>query len=111
MTETLASYDWLPYERDAVAPSHPDRLATVALLRGMRPAPIDSCRVLELGCATGANVIPMALTLPGGRFVGIDLSRRQIEEGQQYLNRLGLKSIELRHGSILDMNRGDGEFD
>lgn len=110
MTETLASYDWLPYERDAIAPSHPDRLATVALLRGMTPAPVEACRVLELGCATGANLIPMALTLPGSRFLGIDLSRGQIDEGKQLLGRLGLQNIELRHASILDFTH-DGEFE
>ena len=40
--------------------THPDRLATIALLYGMAPRPVDRCRVLELGCGDGSNLIPMA---------------------------------------------------
>ena len=42
-------------------------------------AAIDTCRVLELGCATGGNLLPMAETLPAAQFVGVDLSDAQIE--------------------------------
>lgn len=72
------SYDEVPYESYPFAQTHPDRLATVATLLGLRPAPVEQCRVLELGCAGGGNLIPMALTLPESTFVGIDLSARQI---------------------------------
>src|SRR5262249_10589850 len=58
------SYDEVPYESYPFSQTHPDRLATVATLFGMRPAPVDRCRVLELGCAAGGNLIPMALALP-----------------------------------------------
>ena len=40
--------------------THPDRLAAMAQLFGMRPAPVTACRVLELGCGDGANPIPAA---------------------------------------------------
>ena len=43
--------------------SHPDRLATNAWLFGMDPAPVAECRVLELGCGAGQNLIPMAYVL------------------------------------------------
>ena len=68
------SYDETPYEGGAIATAHPDRLCTVGRLFGMSPGEVRSCRVLELGCADGGNLIPMALALPGSEFIGVDLS-------------------------------------
>src|SRR3954452_6960255 len=58
------AYDEVPYRSYPYAQSHPARLATVATLLGMRPAAVAKCRVLELGCCTGGNIIPMAEQLP-----------------------------------------------
>lgn len=105
------SYDAVPYSVSAFAQTHPDRLATIATLFGMRPAPADGCRVLELGCALGGNLIPMALASPGSSYVGIDLSERQIAEGRKTVEALGLRNIELRAMSILDVDDSFGRFD
>src|SRR5262249_50612084 len=100
------SYDEVPYESLPFAQTHPDRLATVATLFGMRPAPADRSRVLELGCAAGGNLIPMALALPQSRFLGTDLSGRQIADGQKVVGALGLTNIELKHLSITEVDAG-----
>ena len=89
------SYDVLPYPRMAFVATHPDHAATLGTLLGLTPTPIDRCRVLELGCASGANLIPMAQTLPATQFVGIDLSARQIAMGQADIETLGLTNITL----------------
>ena len=60
MTSLPSTYDEIPYESQSFSQSHPDRLATIATLFGMTPPPVQRCRVLELGCAMGANLIPMA---------------------------------------------------
>jgi SAM-dependent methyltransferase len=112
MSDTLrASYDELPYVSRPGYTTHPDCLATVATLFGMRPAHPDRCRVLELGCATGGNLIALAEALPGSHFVGIDLSPRHVEEGQAVVRALGLANAELKALSILDIDDGFGEFD
>jgi methyltransferase-like protein/SAM-dependent methyltransferase len=112
MSEALqATYDELPYISQPRYATHPDCLATVATLLGMRPAPPDRCRVLELGCATGGNLIALAEALPGSRFVGIDLSPRQVAQGQAVVRALGLTNAELRALSILDVDDTFGEFD
>jgi len=105
------SYDAVPYNSYPFPRTHPGHLAAVATLFGMKPAPIDRCRVLELGCAGGGNLIPMALTLPASRFVGVDLSARQIADGQKLAAELALDNIHLRHLNILDVDQGLGPFD
>ncbi|MCM3902743.1 MAG: glycosyltransferase family 39 protein, partial [Pyrinomonadaceae bacterium] len=59
----------------------------------------------------GDNLIPMALVLPNARFVGIDLSGRQIEQGQRQVSALGLTNIELRRYDIADIDASWGKFD
>ena len=112
-TEAAAasSYDAVPYSVHAFAQTRPDRLATVAALFGLESPDPQQCRVLELGCASGGNLIPMAAGNPQSRFVGIDLSARQIADGQAVLRELGLGNVELREGSILDIDDSLGQFD
>lgn len=62
--------------------THPDRLAAMAILHGLSPAPVEQCRVLEIGCNEGANLIPMAYAIPTSEFAGFDLARLRIERGQ-----------------------------
>ena len=105
------SYDALPYESHPYSATHPDHLATIAKLFGMQAADVDSARVLELGCAAGGNLIPLAVAIPTATFVGVDLSKRQINDGWELIERLGLKNIELQHRSIADISAKDGKFD
>jgi methyltransferase-like protein/SAM-dependent methyltransferase len=104
-------YDQVPYPSLSYSQSHPDRLATLATLLGLRPAPVQRCRVLELGCAVGGNLIPMAYGLPESEFLGIDASARQIAEAQETVAALGLQNITFRHLDILDVDAGLGRFD
>jgi SAM-dependent methyltransferase/methyltransferase-like protein len=105
------SYDEIPYGSNVFSYSHPDRLATLATLLGMSPPSVDRCRVLELGCGTGTNLICMAVTLSQSRFVGIDLSPRQIAMGQEIVQTLGLTNVELKALSLMDVDEQFGQFD
>jgi SAM-dependent methyltransferase len=100
----------VPYPGQPFAQTHPDRLATVATLFGLQPAPPAACRVLELGCGDGGNLVPMAYVLPGSTFVGIDLSARAIERAAALTGALGLRNVEL-HRSDLTAVRNLGTFD
>ncbi|MGE3809527.1 MAG: methyltransferase regulatory domain-containing protein [Gemmataceae bacterium] len=105
------SYDQIPYESYPYAQTHPNRMATVAYLLGHRAPPIDRCRVLELGCANGSNLIPMAATFPHSEYLGIDLSGRQIDDGLRLLRKLALDNISLKRMSVLDVGAELGRFD
>ncbi len=111
MTDNRYIYDEIPYPSYAFTQSHPDRLATVATLLGMVPPPVTRCRVLELGCASGGNLIPMAYALPESEFIGIDLSGREVAEGQASIKTLGLPNITLKHLNILEVDVSLGQFD
>ena len=104
-------YDAVPYPNMTYAQTHPDVMATLATLLGMQPAPVTHCRVLEIGAAAGANLIPMADALPGSEFVGIDYSARQVKEGLALVTALGLENLSLRQMNILDVTPELGEFD
>jgi methyltransferase-like protein/SAM-dependent methyltransferase len=108
---TMNPYDLVPYISVPIPPSHPDRISVVARLFGMTPPNPQEARVLELGCASGGNLLPMAETLPGSTFVGIDLSQRQILAGQEMLRAAGLKNVTLEQKSVLDFRADAGPFD
>jgi cyclopropane fatty-acyl-phospholipid synthase-like methyltransferase/methyltransferase-like protein len=105
-----SSYDEIPYKGSALFLTYPDHLAALARLFGVSTPEVETCRVLELGCARGDNLIPMAVSLPEARFVGIDLSPRQIAEGRATIAELGLENIELRAQSIMDIGPELGQF-
>ncbi len=106
-----AAYDVLPYASVPFAQSHPDRLATLASLFGVAPAPVERCRVLELGCASGGNLIPMAASLPRSQFVGIDFSGVNIARGAGDIAALGLTNVELLQADIRSFDAGSEHFD
>jgi methyltransferase-like protein/2-polyprenyl-3-methyl-5-hydroxy-6-metoxy-1,4-benzoquinol methylase len=106
-----STYDEVPYIDETHPQTHPARLATVATVFGMTPPEVASCRVLELGCGNAGNLLSMAIGLPGARFVGIDLSARQIEQGRETVAALGLRNVDLRHGDICDVGSNWGTFD
>ena len=104
-------YDSLPYESIAFPETHPSHLCVLGRLLGLPAAEPRSASVLEIGCASGGNLIPMAWHLPQASLVGIDLSGAQIEQGLTLLSRLDLTNIELRQADILDLDEGIGQFD
>ncbi len=106
-----ADYDAFLYDDHPFAATHPDRLGTVAALFGMTPAPAERCRVLELGCGLGGNVVAMAAAMPGSSFVGVDASSRQIEAGRADAEALGLRNVRLLARDLRDLGEDVGEVD
>jgi SAM-dependent methyltransferase len=106
------TYDDVPYPGAAFPQTHPDRLATLARLFGGRPAAVERCRVLELGCGDGGNLIPMAYALPAASFVGIDLNAAAVDRGRARIEALGLANVRLDAGDIAALDpRELGRFD
>ena len=105
------SYDATPYTSHPFKATAPEHLAAVATLFGLQPPRVENARVLELGCAAGGNLIPHAQRHAAGHYVGVDLSKVQIDAGQQRLSALGLTNVSLHHMSISDISPALGQFD
>jgi methyltransferase-like protein/predicted O-methyltransferase YrrM len=110
-TATETNYDQVPYPSVPLRRTHPDQIASIAALFGLQSTPANVCRVLELGCADGANLIPMAASMPDSQFVGIDLSSAHIARGQSLVQQLGLTNLTLSHLSVMDVGPDFGVFD
>lgn len=104
-------YDAVAYPGHAFSQTHPTKLATIAHVHGMNPAPMAEMRVLELGCGSGGNLIPMALRFPRARFVGIDLSQRAIALARRNAGEFGLVNIAFEHRDIMAVSAELGRFD
>jgi len=108
----LASrYEEIPYDALPHRATHPARLASVATIAGHLAPRVDCCRVLEVGCSDGSNLIPMAVSLPRARFVGCDLSARAIVEGRRTIDALGLTNITLVEADLAALTAEHEKFD
>ena len=112
MTQPTArtSYDEVPYMGRVHYQTHIERSAIAAQLFEVKHPPLESARVLELGCGDGSNIIYMAAELPKATFIGIDASAVQIERGTAICDEAGLSNVELLVGDIATL-KDHGNFD
>ena len=101
-----------PYCAFPISWTAPEKLALASLLHGGPRLPLDHYRVLELGCANGANLLPMAWYRRHGEFTGLDGSALQIALATDSRDKLGLTNLRFVHGDFLSaINHLDGPFD
>lgn len=105
------AYDAVPYESFPYAHTHPDHVGAVARLFGLNAAPPSQCRVLEIGCAAGGNIIPLAASFPDIQVTGVDPSRVQVAEGEKRIAALGLTNARLHAVGAESVDSSFGEFD
>ncbi|TXL79511.1 methyltransferase domain-containing protein [Vineibacter terrae] len=111
LARTASHYDAVPYESYPFPLTHPARLAAIGRLFDLTPPPIRTARILEIGCAAGGNIIPLAAQLPDATCLGIDLSGVQVEQGQRRAAGMDLRNITLRRQSVTEIGSRDGPFD
>jgi SAM-dependent methyltransferase len=106
------AYDAVQYSNYPYAQTHPDRLATVAIMHGVEPPDPFHARVLELGCGAGGNLLAMATATPGIQAVGVDLAESAIAEAREAAAGVGLANIEFRREDVRSLTDGRlGTFD
>ena len=111
MSNDRTTYDTVPYPGHALAQAHPDRLATIATLFGMKPPEVRQCRVLELGCGDGLNLTSVALGLPEAQCLGVDLAATGIRRAHDRARHLGLSNVKFESIDLLEINADFGKFD
>ena len=105
--QLAARYERVPYPSRPQPSLHPERLAATARLFGLRPARVERCRVLEVGCADGSHLLPMAAQLPGSDFVGVDVAAPRIAQARAQVAALGLTNVRFELCGLEEL--GDGE--
>lgn len=111
LAQVAQSYDAMPYVSVGVKQSQPNRLAAIAQIFGLAAKPLAQARVLELGCANGGNLLPLALRFSQAEFVGVDISPVQIAYGKQQAEALHIKNLDLICCSVTDLPATLGQFD
>ncbi len=111
VAEIGRAYDALPYASGAFACTHPNRLGAIGYLHGLNCAKPSACRVLEIGCASGGNLLPIALNYPASEFVGVDLSSAHIAEARRAVDELAIKNVRLIRADIRALPQDVGRFD
>jgi len=107
----MTTYDQIPYSIHCYPSSAPEHMSAVAKLFGVSSAALSSARVLELGCASGGNLIPLAARYPQASFTGIDLSQKQIDTARSLVAELNLKNIEFEAKAIQNCSFKNQSFD
>ncbi len=109
--EIAQRYDTIAYAAQSNAHTHPRHLATVATLFGLEPPPVPTCRVLEVGCSDGGNLLPMAATLPDAHFIGCDLSGAAIALAERARAELGLSNVTFVQQDFAAFHDAPATFD
>lgn len=105
-------YDQLPYRSQPIEWTAPERLALASLLHGGPVPDLRTCRVLELGCSDGSNLLPLAFYRPNATFVGIDGAASAITSAKQRQQALQLTNIEFLQADFLSVqSQLSGQFD
>ena len=104
-------YEEVRYPGHAFPQTHPDRIAAIATLFGLDPVAPKRCRLLEVGCGDGGNLLGMAFGLPEASFVGFDLSRSAIALAQARADELGLANVRFEEIGIEDFDVPEASFD
>jgi len=109
--EYVDLYNEVFFESRPSPERHVTRLSTLAHLCGLKSPLASQARVLEIGCSTGANLIPMACAFPKSTFVGFDISSPQIEAAKGDSEVLQLKNIKFMVGDVRQDDLLSEKFD
>jgi len=99
-------YEALPFPE-----THPDHLGAIGTLFGLHPAPPARCRLLEIGTATGGNVLPMAASLPESRFVAIDRADESLAVARTHAEGARLENLALHLTDIREFHDEPASYD
>ncbi|RZA18100.1 MAG: methyltransferase domain-containing protein [Lysobacteraceae bacterium] len=105
------AYDVVDYPSHVHPQMHPSRLGAIARLHGIAAESPARCRLLEVGCGDGLQLLALAQAYPDARFIGIDLSSRAVERGDAMRIRLGLGNLQLVAADVTTWDPGAESFD
>ncbi len=91
--------------------SDPAVSAVAAKLSGLEVPHPRRARILEIGCSSGHNLIPLALRWPGSRFSGIDLAKQAIADARERAAAAWVGNVVFHCADLRDFEPVGGPFD
>ena len=67
--------------------------------------------VLEVGCGTGAQTIPLAYNSPGARIISVDISADSVAQAKAKAVAAGLTNVQFQQADIFSLPFGPQSFD
>lgn len=104
----LNLYQSCAYQAMSHPSTDPAGTAVAARLAGLEVANPADARFLEIGCAAGHNLLPLAARWPRSHFVGIDFSAAAIREATETALGAGLHNVEFIETDLRAYDSGDG---
>lgn len=90
---------------------HPSVIAASSIFGGLRTAPVQHARVLEIGCSSGHHILPMAAAFPQASFTAIDLSENAIAKAKELARQAGIHNVNFLCVDILQWQPSPEQYD
>ena len=91
--------------------SDPAVTAVAAALGGLIPAHPSNARIVEIGCASGHNLLPLARRWPASRFAGVDLADGAIATARTLADAAGIRNTEFFAVDLREFDPGPEPID
>jgi SAM-dependent methyltransferase len=85
--------------------------AVAARLGGLTTAPPRQARILEIGCASGHNLLPLARRWPHSEWIGLDLSTQAIADARVLAAEAGIGNATFHAADLRDFAPAGKPFD
>lgn len=104
------------YQNQAYPPmshplSDPAVSAVAARMIGLNTSHPAKSRILEIGCCSGHNLIPLAMRWPDSEFTGIDLAESSIDEARERAAACGVGNVDFLAADLTSFEPLGGPFD
>ena len=91
--------------------SDPAVTAVAAALGGLIPAHPANARIVEIGCASGHNLLPLARRWPASRFAGVDLADGAITTARNLADAAGIRNVGFFAADLREFDPGPEPID
>ncbi|MEI7909147.1 MAG: class I SAM-dependent methyltransferase [Verrucomicrobiota bacterium] len=85
--------------------------AVAARLGGLTSAHPRQARILEIGCASGHNLLPLAKRWPQSECIGMDLTEKAITDARQLAAAAGIVNATFHAADLREFDPGGEPFD
>jgi SAM-dependent methyltransferase len=104
-------YESRPYPAMSHPLTDPAVTAVAAMLGGLDVPVPSRARILEIGCSSGHNLIPLALRWPEARFCGVDFSAPAIRMARELAEIAGAPNVDFHCADVRNFQLEEGAFD